>query len=159
VYGVGILKGLAVTFKNALRPPFTVQYPEQRVPLAARFRGYNFAWYREKCTVCCTCAKSCPVGIIYIVGRAQPNNTYYAERFEIDTGRCLFCGLCVESCPFEAIYMGREFEQSQYARREEWIDWAKKDGDPRVPSAWFRPCEETGVETHYLQPEQRKVNL
>jgi len=159
MYGTGILKGLAVTLKNALRPPFTVQYPEHRLTLPPRFRGREFAWYREKCTGCCTCAKACPVGIIHIVTHPTPQNTYHVDRFEIDTGRCLFCGLCVESCPFEAIYMGSSFEGATYYRQEEFIDWAKKDGEPRHRSAWFRPCVEAGEERHFLPPEQRRLNL
>ena len=51
MYGLGIAKGLAVTFRNLFRKPFTVQYPEEAVPQAARFRGEEFGWFNMGSTV------------------------------------------------------------------------------------------------------------
>ena len=50
MYGKGLIKGLFVTLKNLVRPPFTVQYPEERLVQHPRFRGQEFAWYEERCT-------------------------------------------------------------------------------------------------------------
>jgi len=36
---IGILKGMAVTFKHILRRRFTVQYPDEKLILAPRYRG------------------------------------------------------------------------------------------------------------------------
>ncbi|MBI4216168.1 MAG: NADH-quinone oxidoreductase subunit I [Chloroflexi bacterium] len=115
--GLGILKGMLVTFKHLFRAPFTVPYPEKRLPLPRRFRGYEFVWSRERCTVCLTCAKACPHGVIRIQSRlAPPESQWQAEKFEIDIGLCIFCGLCVESCPYDAIFMGTQFELANYQR-------------------------------------------
>ena len=39
VPGLGILKGMALTFRNMLRLKPTVQYPEEVYPVAPRHRG------------------------------------------------------------------------------------------------------------------------
>ena len=67
MYGLGIAKGFLLTMKVFLRKPFTVKYPEERIPLHPRFRGEEFVWYEERCTGCASCAKYCPLGIIKIV--------------------------------------------------------------------------------------------
>ena len=36
-----ILKGMAITFKHIFRKPVTVSYPEERLPLAPRYRGLH----------------------------------------------------------------------------------------------------------------------
>ena len=65
-YGVGIAKGMAVTFKNLLRAPVTTQYPEERLTVSRRIRGTELIWDEERCSGCATCAKSCPQGTIKI---------------------------------------------------------------------------------------------
>ena len=50
MYGLGILGGMLITLKNMFRTPFTIQYPEQEIPRASRFRGEEFSWYEERCT-------------------------------------------------------------------------------------------------------------
>jgi NADH-quinone oxidoreductase subunit I len=116
MYGIGgILKGMSVTMKNFLRKPVTVRYPEEDPNQPMRFRGYNFSWFPDRCTVCRSCAKACPHGVIIIqTGMHEGQRT--AERFEIDTGLCIACGLCVEACPFTALFMGRSFEMASYSR-------------------------------------------
>ena len=59
-YGIGIAKGMALTFKHLFRKPITTQYPEERLVVSRRFRGNELAWDKEKCTGCFTCARSCP---------------------------------------------------------------------------------------------------
>lgn len=60
IFGAGMLKGLGVTFKNLLKRPVTVQYPEQRLNVSRRERGTVLAWSMEKCTGCYTCQQACP---------------------------------------------------------------------------------------------------
>ncbi len=117
-YGIGIGKGLALTFKHLFRKPITTQYPEQRLTHSRRLRGYELVWDRERCTGCATCAKSCPQGNIEIVTSKGSENNYIVEKFELDSGRCMFCGLCVESCPYEALFMGLEYELASYRRNQ-----------------------------------------
>ncbi len=149
MYGFGLAKGMAITLKNLVRKPFTVQYPEERLPQHPRFRGEEFAWYEERCTGCASCAKYCPLGIIRIVtdpsGTApQEGDKYNLEVFDIDIGRCMFCGLCVEACPYDALFMGSGFERGRYQRKDLVIDIDELRQAEKRPSAWFRPQLEEG---------------
>ncbi len=116
--GLGLLKGMAMTFRHLFRRRITTQYPEQRLTLSKRFRGYTLVWDKERCTGCATCAKSCPQGNIEIVTSKGAENAYVVEKFELDSGRCIFCGLCVESCPYDALFLGMDYECSSYRRGE-----------------------------------------
>ena len=144
MYGLGLAKGLMVTMKNFIRPPFTVQYPEERLPQHPRFRGSEFVWYDERCTGCASCAKYCPLGIIKIVTSpsetaVQEGDKYDIEVFDIDIGRCMFCGLCVEACPYDALFMGSGFERSRYQRKDLVISIDELRQAAKRPSTWFRP--------------------
>ncbi len=65
-YGIGIAKGMTVTFKNLVRKPVTTQYPEEKLTVSRRTRGTELIWDEERCSGCTTCAKSCPQGTIKI---------------------------------------------------------------------------------------------
>ena len=144
MYGLEMVKGLAVTLSNLVRKPFTTSYPEQRIRQHPRFRGEEFTWYEERCTGCASCAKYCPLGIIKIV--TSPSETaplqgdkYRLETFDIELQRCMFCGLCVEACPYDALHMGSGFEEGRYRRSELVIDVDRLREAPKRPSNWFRP--------------------
>ncbi|MBI4285422.1 MAG: FAD-dependent oxidoreductase [Chloroflexi bacterium] len=64
--GLGILKGMAITLKNALRRPVTTQYPEEKLDVSRRTRGPEFIWDKEQCSGCMTCMRACPQGSIHI---------------------------------------------------------------------------------------------
>ena len=66
-YGIGIAKGMALTFKHFFRRPITTQYPEERLTVSRRTRGNELAWDKEACVGCFTCARSCPHGCLDIV--------------------------------------------------------------------------------------------
>ena len=138
-YGRGLAKGMALTFRHALRRPMTTQYPEQKLVVSRRFRGYELVWYEDKCTGCATCAKACPQGNIEIVTTPE-GDRYKVLKFEVDTGRCMACGLCVEACPYQALYMGRGYERARYRRKE--VVLTKEDLKPspeRQPSGYAYP--------------------
>lgn len=139
-YGIGIVKGMALTFKHLFRPPITVQYPEEKLAVSRRIRGNELVWYLDKCTGCATCAKSCPQGNIEIITHVGGENNYVVDKFEIDIGRCMMCGLCVEACPYEALAMGRSYERAQYRRRQLVLSKeALQPSDIRQPSGYARP--------------------
>jgi NAD(P)H-quinone oxidoreductase subunit I len=145
-YGIGIAKGMALTFKHLFRPPITVQYPEQKLNVSRRIRGNELVWLVDRCTGCATCAKACPQGNIEIVTHLGDENKYVVDKFEVDTGRCMFCGLCVEACPFDALAMGRSYERAQYRRRD--VILSKEQlliSDIRQPSGYFRPGIEASL--------------
>lgn len=148
MYGLGLMKGLAVTMRNLFRTPFTVQYPEQRLKQHPRFRGEEFTWYEERCTGCASCAKFCPLGIIRIVTdpsgeTPEEGDKYNLIDFDIDIGRCMFCGLCVEACPYDALFMGSGFERGTFEREKLVIPIDELRQAPKRPSTWFRPQLET----------------
>jgi len=106
--------------KNLFRKPITVLYPNQRLNPSRRIRGNELVWNQAKCTVCTTCAKTCPQGAIHLETFVDPENPnkLSVSKFEIDTGYCIFCGLCVESCPYNALFMGYAFERAKYRRSD-----------------------------------------
>jgi NADH-quinone oxidoreductase subunit I len=121
--GVGLLKGLGVTFKTMSRRAATRQYPHVKPDLPARTRGV-IALIEENCTVCMLCARECPDWCIYIDshkeqvapkegGRARTRNVL--DRFAIDFALCMYCGICVEVCPFDALHWSPEFEYAEPA--------------------------------------------
>ena len=157
MYGTGILRGMGVTIKHLIdsfvddlsflgqryysddalnvrqgtkgRGVFTVQYPEEKLPVPERFRFIPFLLYDEhedgsrtdRCTSCGICAKVCPPQCIWIerssdpdTGRPIPEPT----RFFIDIDICMNCGYCAEYCPFDAIKMDHDYELASYDRTE-----------------------------------------
>ena len=120
------LKGFAVTFRQMLRKPETIGYPEHKTPVFPRFRGRHRLHRHpnglEKCIGCSLCAAACPADCIRVVAaentdeeRYSPGERY-ARIYEINMSRCIFCGYCELACPFDAITLGNEFEISEYSR-------------------------------------------
>ena len=157
-FGLGILKGLALTLKHLFRRPITTQYPEERLTVSRRIRGNELIWSEEKCTGCATCAKSCPQGAIEIVTSISEDNRYIVEKFEVDFGYCIFCGFCVESCPYEALFLGYDYERSKYRRQD--LVGAKEDllvSDQKQASGYGHPEVETTLPRQTLLVERDKV--
>jgi formate hydrogenlyase subunit 6/NADH:ubiquinone oxidoreductase subunit I len=105
MYGLGILKGMGVTFKHIFKPPTTVQYPEEVRPIPPRART-NLVWFEERCTGCSTCAQACPDGCILVATSPGEGGALNIDRYEIDFRICMYCGLCTEACPYQAIQSG-----------------------------------------------------
>jgi NADH-quinone oxidoreductase subunit I len=135
--GLGLMKGLAVTLKHALRPSITQQYPQEKPDLPPRTRGV-IALKEANCTVCYKCSRECPDWCIYIdahkethepAGGGRGRSMKVLDRFAIDYALCMYCGICVEVCPFDALFWSPEFEYAEYEidllihekeRLEEW---------------------------------------
>jgi len=140
-YGIGIIKGMAVTLLHLFRHPSVNQYPEQRLNVSRRIRGHELIWSRERCTGCATCAKTCPQGAIEIVTATNAaDNKYEVEKYRVDTGYCIQCGLCVEACPYDALFMGSSYERAKY-RRSELVqaDDELLESPQRPASGYFHP--------------------
>lgn len=121
-----VAKALAGTLKHLAEPALTVQYPEERRPVSARFRGRHklmrYADGLERCIGCSLCAGVCPAGAIWVEAaentdekRYSPGERY-AKVYEINMLRCIFCGYCEEACPTQAIVLGHEFELADFER-------------------------------------------
>lgn len=155
MYGIGIIKGLSVTLKRFVdtyvddiawwgrryfkaegiahrsskdtRGIFTVQYPEEKLPVPEEFRYVPFLVYDEapegqkeiRCTSCGICAKVCPPQCIWIVRTNDPQTgrpVPVPAAFYIDADICMNCGFCAEYCPFDAIIMDHDYEIASYER-------------------------------------------
>jgi len=155
MYGKGIIKGLGVTLKHFFdtysddvkwlgrryfKPEgiahrsskdakgiFTVQYPEEKLPVPEEFRYVPFLVYDEledgekeiRCTSCGICAKVCPPQCIWIVRTNDPQTgrpVPVPAEFFIDADICMNCGFCAEYCPFDAIIMDHDYEIASYQR-------------------------------------------
>lgn len=176
--GLGVLRGLGVTLTHfiktytndlrmlgrryytrqgiALRTSakadgiFTIQYPEEKLPVPEEFRYIPFLVYDlgengeriDRCTSCGICSKVCPPQCIWIVrtndpatGRPIPS----PAAFSIDVDICMNCGLCAEFCPFDAIKMDHDYELSVYNRKEHNIYDKDKLEKPLSYYAKIRP--------------------
>src|SRR5215212_10265109 len=120
--GVGLVKGLGVTLKHALRRSVTQRYPDVKPDLAPRTRGV-IALKEANCTVCYKCSRECPDWCIYIDAHKESHepasggkarSVKVLDRFAIDYALCMYCGICVEACPFDALFWSPEFEYAEY---------------------------------------------
>ena len=128
LYYPAVVKGLLLTARHFLvnmwrhtlkavglkaKPgAYTIQYPDERRPLPAAWRGRHriktHADGRPKCTACMLCETTCPDNCIYIVPTESPEGDREEKMpavFQVDLARCCFCGMCVEACPKDAIWM------------------------------------------------------
>jgi NADH-quinone oxidoreductase subunit I len=163
--GLGILKGLAETARNFFgsfvdkKRLVTVEFPEQRLPVAEAARNFPFLIYDGsdaerglRCVACQICEKECPPRCITIekskdkkpdfVGKAQ----FYPAVFNIDVSVCMSCQICVEVCPFDAIRMDNEFELSTDDRFGGLL-WTKQElAKPNEHYLAIHPTEAAEVE-------------
>ncbi len=155
MYGFGVVKGLGVALKHLVesylddikrwgsryrtkegiayrsssetRGVFTIQYPEEKLPVPEEFRFIPFLLYEtdengnqaDRCTSCGICAKVCPPQCIWIVRTSDPKTGKpipAPAEFYIDVDICMNCGLCAEYCPFDAIKMDHDYEIAVYDR-------------------------------------------
>ncbi len=127
--------GIAYRASKDVRGVFTVQYPEEKIPVPEEFRYLPFLVYDEidgkieyRCTSCGICAKVCPPQCMWIVRSSDPNTGRPIPdpaEFYIDIDMCMNCGFCVEYCPFDAIKMDHDYELATYDRNSNVYDKAK----------------------------------
>ncbi|HUN23675.1 MAG TPA: 4Fe-4S binding protein [Anaerolineales bacterium] len=189
MYGLGILRGLGVTLKHFVdsvvddfrflgkryydsdavkirqgtkgRGAFTVQYPEEKLPVPENFRFVPFLVYEEKadgttqdrCTSCGICSKVCPPQCIWIERTTDPVTKRPVPEprdFHIDIDICMNCGFCAEFCPFDAIKMDHDYELASYDRTTAHIHNKERLSKPVSYYQSIRP-------NHYLAEEQRRA--
>jgi len=109
-----LLKGLQLTGKYLFKRNITVQYPEEKTPQSARFRGLHalrrYPNGEERCIACKLCEAVCPAVAITIESEQRDDGTRRTTRYDIDLTKCIFCGFCEESCPVDSIVETRIFE-------------------------------------------------
>jgi NADH-quinone oxidoreductase subunit I len=115
-----LIQGLFSVFRHMFNRRVTVQYPDVKPELPARWRG-RIVLTRdpdgaERCVACYLCAVACPVDCIALQMTEDDTGRRYPEWFRINFSRCIFCGLCEEACPTYAIQLTPDFEMSEYQR-------------------------------------------
>jgi NADH-quinone oxidoreductase subunit I len=196
MYGLGLIKGLGVTLKHFLMTfvddfrhrgrkyyteegiqrrmsvdtdgIFTIQYPEEKMPVPEEFRYIPFLLYEEgengekidRCTSCGICAKVCPPQCIWIVRTNDPTTgrpVPEPAEFYIDVDICMNCGFCAEYCPFDAIKMDHDYELSVYNRHEKNIFNKEKLLKPVSYYASIRPTNYQREETARAEADAAKA--
>lgn len=112
MFGKGLLKGLAITWKEFRSKKFTAQYPEQPHPKPERFHG-RFALDVNKCIACNLCANACPNKVIQISSE-KVEKKKFLTKYVMNIQYCMFCGMCVEACNKGALRFTTEHDMSQY---------------------------------------------
>jgi len=196
MFGTGILKSLGVTLKHfvgsyvddirwlgrryfndeALKVRqgpkgtgvFTVQYPEEKLPVPEEFRFIPFLVYDEgaegqreiRCTSCGICAKVCPPQCIWIERSNDPQSGRpipTPKEFFIDVDICMNCGLCSEYCPFDAIKMDHVYELASFHRHAEHIFNMDRLLQPASYYASIRPTNYAREEAARAEKEAAKA--
>ena len=102
-FGLGVAKGMLTTISHLVKPPITIQYPEERLEMPIWTRGrprliYEVDTGELRCTACGACALACPVDVIKIEQHPSPTGKgKVLDRFDIDMAGCIECALCVEA--------------------------------------------------------------
>jgi NADH-quinone oxidoreductase subunit I len=117
-----MFQGLWVTLKNMFRPKITINYPEEKTPQSARFRGLHalrrYPNGEERCIACKLCEAVCPALAITIESDVSNDGTRRTTRYDIDLFKCIYCGFCEEACPVDAIVETRLHEYHMEERGE-----------------------------------------
>lgn len=194
--GMGIIKGMGVTLKRFVdtylddirwlgkryytkegvahrmsteaRGIFTVQYPEEKLPVPEEFRFIPFLLYEvdengekhDRCTSCGICAKVCPPQCIWIVRTNDPKTNRpipEPKDFYIDVDICMNCGFCAEYCPFDAIKMDHDYELAVYDRHKSNIYDKERLSKPVSYYAEIRPTNYAREEAARAEAEAAKA--
>lgn len=121
---------LALALRYMFSPKPTINYPFEKGPVSARFRGEHalrrYPNGEERCIACKLCEAICPAQAITIEAAPRGNDgTRRTIRYDIDMVKCIYCGFCQEACPVDAIVEGPNFEFATETREELYYDKEK----------------------------------
>lgn len=117
-----MVRGYMVTLDYFFREPPTLNYPFEKGPLSARFRGEHalrrYPTGEERCIACKLCEAICPAQAITIEAEPREDGTRRTTRYDIDMTKCIYCGFCQEACPVDAIVEGPNYEYATETHQE-----------------------------------------
>ena len=117
-----LVSGMALSLRYFFRKKVTINYPYEKGPLSARFRGEHalrrYPNGEERCIACKLCEAICPAQAITIEAEPRDDGSRRTTRYDIDMVKCIYCGLCQEACPVDAIVEGPNFEFATETREE-----------------------------------------
>jgi NADH-quinone oxidoreductase subunit I len=118
---ISLLKSIGIAFIHIFRKRATIQYPEEKQNLPARWRGRILLTRDpdggERCVACYLCAAACPVDCISLQAAEDEDGRRYPQFFRINFSRCIYCGFCEDACPTYAIQLTPDFEMAEYSRQ------------------------------------------
>lgn len=120
--GIGILKGLGITFKRFFAKKITQDYPDVMPDITPRSHG-SFVFYPDRCISCGICVNECPNDVIKLETSKNAQGKKVLEKYSMNLGYCLFCGFCVDSCPKSAINWKTDFELACFSREGAVYSW------------------------------------
>lgn len=161
-------EGIARRMSKDARGIFTIQYPEEKLPVPEEFRFIPFLIYdvsedgtiQDRCTSCGICAKVCPPQCIWIVRTNDPNTGRpipEPKEFYIDVDICMNCGFCAEYCPFDAIKMDHDYELAIDSRLENNIFDKARLSKPATYYAEIRPINAAREDSARIEAEAAKA--
>jgi NADH-quinone oxidoreductase subunit I len=119
---VDMIAGFAVAMKYLFKRKATLNYPYEKNPVSARYRGEHalrrYPNGEERCIACKLCEAICPAQAITIEAEPRADGSRRTTRYDIDMVKCIYCGLCQEACPVDAIVEGPNFEFATETREE-----------------------------------------
>jgi NADH-quinone oxidoreductase subunit I len=117
-----LVGGMALTLKQFFSRKVTLNYPYEKTPLSARFKGEHalrrYPNGEERCIACKLCEAVCPALAITIEAEPREDGSRRTTRYDIDMTKCIYCGLCEEACPVDAIVEGPNAEFATETREE-----------------------------------------
>merc|ERR1711907_521371 len=117
-----LFRGLMKTFETAMEPKLTINYPFEKGPISARFRGEHalrrYPTGEERCIACKLCEAICPAQAITIEAEPREDGSRRTTKYDIDMTKCIYCGFCQEACPVDAIVEGPNFEYATETHEE-----------------------------------------
>src|ERR1700693_3161082 len=95
-----LLSGMALTLRYMFKTPVTVNYPYEKGPLSALFRGEHvlrrYPNGEERCIACKLCEAICPALAITLEACPRPAASRRTTRYDIDMTKCIYRGYCQE---------------------------------------------------------------
>jgi len=139
-----LIKGYSITLKYYFKPAHTFQFPQEKKPIAERFRGV-LSFHPEICISCEMCVRVCPSDVISMEWmRNDQTKKKDLVWYQIDFGKCNVCRLCEEVCPTKdkSIHHSNEYEVTFESRKDFLVRWGPTTADTlhAGPEAqqWYR---------------------